>query len=565
MMAPADLTDLPWLVPCAGSLAALARLPATAAWEQVRADPGAVLLAVRHAPSPTPPVDLVSCLRAPDLLEDASRLLQSPGPAFVDWGRPPAQPFYHAALGLARVARRVAEITGTSCPEMAWIAGLLAPLGWLARCAVAAPFDPPALARRLARCWRLPPWLTAVTGQLGLPAETVRALGADLPLFQLTQLAVTLVQARRGETAVRLTVGASLPELADALKLTPADLARLAGEADELFRQPPPAHAWTDPRGRPLLRDVLELAAENRRLRHCPSRSRLEREAETLHHALEEQRAGEGERLRRQKLGGLAELAAGAGHEINNPLAVISGQAQYLLSRLSDPDRAPECSQQKALQTIVQQCQDIHQILRGLRLFARPPLPRKDRLDLLAAVRQAATGLNDLAAQRGVKLLVPGPANPSEMGAGESVFVHADPGQVQTILSSLLRNAVEAAATGGWAAARLETAADGVAVVVEDSGPGPEPRHLEHLFDPFFSGRQAGRGEGLGLSVAWALARQHGGDVRHVPVPGGPTRFVLTLPVDLPAAAAPAAGLPPVPVNSSPGGLAEPHLGPAPC
>jgi signal transduction histidine kinase len=528
----------------------------------------------------------------------------------VDWSRPPAQPFYLAALGFARAARRAAEITGITCPETAWIAGLLAPLGWLARCAVPdLPESPPALARRLARCWRLPPWLAAVTGHLGLPAETVRALGADLPLFQVTQLAVTLVQARPGGNAVRLTVGASLPDLADALKLAPADLARLAGEVDELLRQPLPAHTWTDPYSQPLLGDVLELAAENRRLRHCPARARLEKEAETLHRALEEQRAGEAQRLRLQKLGGLAELAAGAGHEINNPLAVISGQAQYLLYHLSEQERAAEGSQHKALQTIIQQCQDIHQILRNLRLFARPPLPHKERLDLLAAVRHAATGLTELASQRNVKLLVPGP--------GDGVFVHADPGQVQTILSCLLRNAVEAAPAEGWAAVRLETAPDlepsaccqhdpsnlfdqsqqvapgrgpaapgrtgrppaaddlsagrrssggGVEVVVEDSGPGPEPRHREHLFDPFFSGRQAGRGLGLGLSIAWVLARQHGGDVRHVPLPGGPTRFVLALPLDLPAPEAAAVPLPPLAVNSATAaGTAEPHLGPASC
>jgi signal transduction histidine kinase len=585
MMAPADRTDLPWLVPCAGSLAALARSPATGAWELVRDDPGAVLLVLRHAASPAPPPacrpsvldDLASCLHAPDLLEDAARILRAPFPAFVDWSRPPGLPSYHTALAFARVARRLAEITRITCPETAWCAGLLAPLGWLASCVAPPPesLPPGGLARHLARCWQFPPWLAAVTGQLGLPAETVRALGADLPLFYVTQLAVTLVHARPAGNAVHLAVGASLPELADALKLTPADLARLAGEVDELIRQPPPARTWTDPHGQPLLGDVLELAAENRRLRHCPAGALLEREAETLHRALEEQRGGETERLRRQKLNSIAELAAGAGHEINNPLAVISGQAQYLLYRASETDRVSE-GQQKALQTIIQQCQDIHQILRDLRLFARPPLPRKERLDLSAAVRQAATGLGELASKRTVQLLIP------DSGPGDGVFVHADPAQVETILSCLLRNAVEAAPAGGWAGVRLDRVADrvepacrplvlpacrpSVLVVVEDNGPGPEPRHREHLFDPFFSGRQAGRGTGLGLSIAWALARQHDGDVHHVVVPGGPTRFVLTLPADLPTTETATVGLPPVAVEPpTVNGMAEPHLGPAPC
>jgi len=72
----------------------------------------------------------------------------------------------------------------------------------------------------------------------------------------------------------------------------------------------------------------------------------------------------------------------------------------------------------------------------------------------------------------------------------------------------------------------------GVSVVVEDSGPGPTALDREHLFDPFYSGRRAGRGSGLGLPTAWQLARQHGGDVRFDASETGPTRFVLTLPAD---------------------------------
>ena len=67
--------------------------------------------------------------------------------------------------------------------------------------------------------------------------------------------------------------------------------------------------------------------------------------------------------------------------------------------------------------------------------------------------------------------------------------------------------------------------------MVEDSGTGPAPSQREHLFDPFYSGRLAGRGRGLGLPTAWRLAREHGGDVRYESVSGGPTRFVLSLPL----------------------------------
>ena len=145
---------------------------------------------------------------------------------------------------------------------------------------------------------------------------------------------------------------------------------------------------------------------------------------------------------------------------------------------------------------------------------------------------------------------------------GPPVLVCADPAQVRTALTCLVRNAVEAAPADGWARVRLEAPEPGrVEVAVEDSGPGPDAAQQEHLFDPFYSGRQAGRGRGLGLPIAWRLARQQGGDVRLEPHrPGEPTRFLLTLPLpdpgsDLKPEDGPAGGAPaPVclPVSVSP-------------
>jgi two-component system, NtrC family, sensor kinase len=69
-----------------------------------------------------------------------------------------------------------------------------------------------------------------------------------------------------------------------------------------------------------------------------------------------------------------------------------------------------------------------------------------------------------------------------------------------------------------------------VAIEIEDSGPGPDPATAEHLFDPFYSGRDAGRGRGFGLATAWRFARENGGSLRYERVANGPTRFVMTLP-----------------------------------
>src|SRR5262249_586228 len=145
-----------------------------------------------------------------------------------------------------------------------------------------------------------------------------------------------------------------------------------------------------------------------------------------------------------------------------------------------------------SLQTIVEQAQRIHQTLRDLMQFARPARPQKQAVDMPGLLQEVFTALADTAAERTVVLRRPEPGPP--------LFIQADPNHLRIALTCLLQNGIEAAGPAGWAAARIETAArDQAAVIFEDSGRGPDPAQHEHLFDPFYSGRQAGRGRGLGL------------------------------------------------------------------
>lgn len=538
-------TDLPWLSPCATSLLALARGPTAAAWEQVRFDPGAVLLVCRHQPAAAASFSLAA-LRDPALLDTALRLLPSdasdPATGSTDWAGPAVQPVYRTCVTLARLAARILELAGRGDPDAAWCAGLLTPLGWLAVSAIAPAqvaacladprfasqpvrtqqrhwgLDHGAIARRLLRQWQLPGWLAASTTHLDLPADTALSLGADPELFRALQLAVGL--AAEQQHVLHLAVAAPPSEAAAALGLEAEALEALRHEAAR--RSDPPTRSWASPQSMPLLRDLLVVAAENLRLRDAPTVGQLEEGFDRLHQALAGHHAAEAERLQAQKLSALAEFAGGAGHEINNPLAVISGQAQYLLGHEEDPAR------QKALQKIIGQAQRIHQVLTELMQFARPPRPQRQLIDVPDLLRSVAAAVADLAGQRGVRLDVLEPPGP--------VTLYADLGQLRTALVCLLRNAVEASPPEGWARIRVEAPMpERVEFLVEDNGSGPTVAQREHLFDPFYSGRPAGRGRGLGLPTAWRLARQHGGDVRFEPLATGPTRFVLSLPHDDPS------------------------------
>jgi signal transduction histidine kinase len=540
---------LAWLSPSAASLAVLGRPPTTATWTALRRDPGAVLLLARHSDVPwpgrscsaPPPAFYSAAFEQSAPIDDALRLLDR-AEGFVDWNHPSVQPVYDACLTFARLAQRLAERIGRCDPQAAWTCGLLAPLGWLAMCAVdpesvaacladpALRFDPAetqrrhwgidqaAIARRLARRWRLPAWATAAAEHLHLPGALAQTFRADPVLFPLTRLAIE--EARRQGVDLGLCNSVFNAEDRAAL-LIPEGQDLDAGRVEA-----PVLQVWREPREVPLLRDLLEAAAENRRLREQPLHDHLEQEIDALHRALEEQVHGETQRLQSGKLTALAEFAAGAGHEINNPLAVISGQAQYLLGHESDWFREEaEDAPRKALEAIVAQTRRIHGILRDLMQFAKPAPPCPGWVDLPALLGETAAGLGELATLRRIRVdlaLEP-----------ERLPVYADAGQLRAALSCLLRNAVEAAPTDGWVRLALRRPAEGerIEVVVEDSGPGPEASQRPHLFDPFYSGRAAGRGRGLGLPIAWRLAHLQGGDVRlDPPRRHEPTRFVLTLP-----------------------------------
>jgi signal transduction histidine kinase len=501
---------------------ALARFPPDTAWAAVRRDPGAVLLIVRGAaPSLSSPATryFPEILRNPGILETALPLIKESARS-IEWADARLHRVLAGGLRYARAAERLAVKSGRCDPENAWVSGLLAPMGWYALAAI----DPDAteiedvspLARRLLQRWALPSWIAAVAGHLGLSIETATSLGADPELFSIVQAAVLLVN--RDAQAPRLIVGSTLAECFGRIGL--------AVEEQETIRceQFCPVELTTGldcvAVDVPVLRDMVRLASENLRLRNAPLHDQLQLENDLLHSTLERQRADEAQRLHALKLGALAEFAAGAAHEINNPLAVISGQAQYLLGFETEPTR------QKALHAIIGQTQRVHQMLSELLQFARPARPQKQLLDLPGLLRETVLSLTDLALQRQVRLICPEP----ERG----IAIYADPKHILLALECLLRNAIEAAPPGGWAGLRMDISAPGrVAWIVEDSGAGPGAAQAEHLFDPFYSGREAGRGRGMGLPTAWRLARENGGDVCYDADKAGPTQFVLTLPCEI--------------------------------
>lgn len=221
--------------------------------------------------------------------------------------------------------------------------------------------------------------------------------------------------------------------------------------------------------------------------------------------------------LRQAKLEALAEFAAGAGHEINNPLATILGRTELLLRRIGRVAPSGERAEaQRDLHVIAGQVQRIRDMIGDLMLFARPPAPRLEPCDLAVVVRNAAEVFQERAAEQGVSLDVRCP---------EPVPISADPVHTAVVVSELIRNSLAAMPRGGVILVEVALAdAAGLSVgrlTVSDDGPGLSQSDAEHLFDPYYSGRQAGRGLGFGLCKCWRIVQQHGGTIRVTPREGG--------------------------------------------
>jgi len=224
------------------------------------------------------------------------------------------------------------------------------------------------------------------------------------------------------------------------------------------------------------------------------------------------------------RMASLAEFAAGAGHEINNPLATISGRVQLLLREERDPER------RRALATIGGQAYRIRDMIGDLMLFANPPEPRPESLNLTAVVENVCRTMAEAIAAAGCRLT---------LETWENVPIWADPQQLEIVVCCLMQNSLEASSECGTIVVRtwqVETGDSRSACLsITDSGIGLDVTQGRHLFDPFFSGRQAGRGLGFGLSKCWRIVTNHAGRISVASNPGETTTFEVVWPAAPPA------------------------------
>jgi len=219
-----------------------------------------------------------------------------------------------------------------------------------------------------------------------------------------------------------------------------------------------------------------------------------------------------------ERLAGIGLLASGVAHEINNPLAIIRGNAELLemSAGLDDSDR-PE------VDTIIRQVGRVERIVSNLLAFART------KKKSVQPFRIAAL-LDEILDQLGHQIPMEAYCIERRYQAA-GVAIEGDEDQLRQVFTNLVLNGLQAMEEGGELAVTAEVLDNGglCRVTISDSGPGISRELQEKLFTPFFTTKA--RGTGLGLAVSYGIVKDHGGDIRVASEPGQGAVFTVLLPV----------------------------------
>lgn len=242
---------------------------------------------------------------------------------------------------------------------------------------------------------------------------------------------------------------------------------------------------------------------------------RQTKEIERSHQELQKQKTIA---FHKTKLASLGEMAAGVAHEINNPLAIISGGAT-IISRLNSG-----CEKTKEHLNRIQKSTDrISKIVKGLKRFSRSQneisLAKKSLIELIEECIEMSSIKASKSSIKITSLIK------------NDVTLLIDQSQIEQIIINLIANAIDANSEENtpWVEISYAETEKFDEIIIKDSGLGIDQELIEKIFDPFFTTKDVGKGTGLGLSISKGIAQDHGGDLIYKTIDGH-TAFVLCIP-----------------------------------
>jgi two-component system, cell cycle sensor histidine kinase and response regulator CckA len=241
--------------------------------------------------------------------------------------------------------------------------------------------------------------------------------------------------------------------------------------------------------------------------------------------------------LQAQKMESIGTLAGGIAHDFNNLLTVVLGFSELLL--IGKDERDPSYAD---LQKIHQSARSGADLVRRILLFSRKAEINPRPLNLNHEIEQT---------RKMLVRTIPKMIKFELVLSDEPAIVHADPTQLEQVILNLAVNAQDAMPDGGkltfetkhvtldeaYCGLHVEAKpGDYVMLSVSDTGHGMDHETLSHIFEPFYTTKETGKGTGLGLAMVYGIVKQHGGYINCYSEPETGTTFKIYLPVIPPAA-----------------------------
>jgi signal transduction histidine kinase len=225
--------------------------------------------------------------------------------------------------------------------------------------------------------------------------------------------------------------------------------------------------------------------------------------------------------LQSRKLASIGTFTSGIAHELNNPLNNISLTAETL--QIVCADIANE-EVDELLQDVLIQADRASQVVKNLLEFSRTEKPFLRTLAISEVIDRTLKLIQNQIMIAGIELKKEIPSNlPSIKGTRQDL---------EQVFMNILANGMQAMPNGGWLAIRVGMGPDGyIRTDISDSGSGIRPSDMEHIFDPFFTTKEVGRGTGLGLSLVYAIVKNHGGYIEVKSELQKGTTFSIYLPI----------------------------------
>lgn len=232
--------------------------------------------------------------------------------------------------------------------------------------------------------------------------------------------------------------------------------------------------------------------------------------------------------LQAHKMEAIGRLAAGIAHEINNPLAIINEKAGLIKDIIDFSDNFAQDKEKflgliKGIFESVSRCRNITHRLLG---FSRRVEVSYNKIDLNDAIKEVLEFVEKEILYKNIRL---------EMNLKENIpKITFDKGQLQQVFLNILNNAIDAVDKGGTIRIISDIKdKDNVLVSIQDNGHGIPENILKHIFEPFYTTKEKGKGTGLGLSISYGIIRKLGGNILVESTVNKGTKFSIVIPIEV--------------------------------